>query len=187
MAILCWPPVTNWLFSLWAMSKTGSSWWRHMLAGGRNNEHWTSSKKRENVPPLHCDGVPYVTLVNADEDIMLMLLVIMLSFYFCEIFLKQWPTTPAPSAPGPSDQPFPLQGLSDARFPSSHQLHTPILTSPSFKCWGGGSGGSSESEAAELHEARVGAPVQVLHLLAGLLIICGWFGIGKGELNRKYL
>ena len=67
------------------MSKTGSSWWRHMLAGGRNNEHWTSSKKRENVPPLHCDGVPYVTLVNADEDIMLMLLVIMLSFYFCEI------------------------------------------------------------------------------------------------------
>ena len=85
MAILCWPPVTNWLFSLWAMSKTGSSSWRHMLAGGRNNEHWTSSKKRENVPPLHCDGVPYVTLVNADEDIMLMLLVIMLSTYFCEI------------------------------------------------------------------------------------------------------
>ena len=42
-------------------------------------------KKRENVPPLHCDGVPYVTLVNADEDIMFMLLVIMLSFYFCEI------------------------------------------------------------------------------------------------------
>ena len=33
-------------------------------------------KKRENVLPLHCDGVPYVTLVNADEDIMLMLLVI---------------------------------------------------------------------------------------------------------------
>ena len=105
---------------------------------------------------------------------MLMLLVIMLSFYFCEIFLKQWPTTPAPSAPGPSDQPFPLQGLSDARFPSSHQLHTPILTSPSFKCWGGGSGGSSESEAAELHEARVGTPVQVLHLLAGLLINKLW-------------
>ena len=81
-------------------------------------------KKRENVPPLHCDGVPYVTLVNADEDIMLMLLVIMLSFYFCEIFLKQWPTTPAPSAPGPSDQPFPLQGLSDARFPSSPHTHS---------------------------------------------------------------
>ena len=52
-----------------------------------NIEH--PQKKRENVPPLHCDGVPYVTLVNADEDIMLMLLVIMLSFYFCEIFLKQ--------------------------------------------------------------------------------------------------
>ena len=139
MAILCWPPVTNWLFSLWAMSKTGSSSWRHMLAGGRNNGHWTSSKKRENVPPLHCDGVPYVTLVNADEDIMLMLLVIMLSFYFCEIFLKQWPTTPAPSAPGPSDQPFPLQGLSDARFPSSHQ-HT-LPSSPVRRS-------SAEEEAA---------------------------------------
>ena len=158
---------------------SSQSWWGELV------KNYKSKTKN------HDEWKYFDNLVNADEDIMLMLLVIMLSFYFCEIcgnFPQTVTNHTCPLCTGTQWSTISATRIircqvSFINFPT----HTPILTSPSFKCWGGGSGGSPESEAAELHEARVGAPVQVLHLLAGLLIICGWFGIGKGELNRKYL
>ena len=106
-----------------------------------------------------------------------MLLVIMLSFYFCEIcgnFPQTVTNHTCPLYTGTQWSTISATRIIRCQVSFISSTHTPILTSPSFKCWGGGSGGSPESEAAELHEARVGAPVQVLHLLAGLLINKLW-------------
>ena len=57
-----------------------------------------------------------------------------------------------------------------------------LLTSPTIKCWGGGSSRRPESEASKLHETRAWTPVKVLHLLAGLSC---WTCLVKLQNNTK--